>query len=80
MQHTDEILYLLRKRIDKYRDLLPQDVVIMNDLFAQMLIGNFLEYKREGLAKFILDAELIDYAKGKKIQRGRPWSKCKALY
>ena len=63
----DKILYLLRKRTYKYRDLFPQDVAIMNDLFAQMLLGNFLEYRREGLAKFMLDGELIDYAKGKKI-------------
>ena len=40
----------------------------MNDLFAQMLMGKFLDYKRGGLAKFMLDADLIDYTKGKKIQ------------
>ena len=52
----------------------------MNDLFAQQLIGNFLEYKRQGLQHFVLDVDLVDYIKGKKVQRGRPWSKCKVVY
>ena len=34
----------------------------------------------EGLDKFMLDAEMLEYAKGKKIKRGRPRSKCKAIY
>ncbi|KAL5543036.1 hypothetical protein UlMin_010746 [Ulmus minor] len=52
----------------------------MNDLFCQQLMGSFLEYKRQGRKIFVLDADLVDYVKGKKLQRGRPWSKCKAVY
>ncbi|KAL5563696.1 hypothetical protein UlMin_033443 [Ulmus minor] len=70
----------MRKRSHKYKDLFPQDVAIMNDLFCQQLMGNFLEYKRQGRQNFVLDADLVDYIKGKKVQRGRPWSKCKAVY
>ena len=43
-------------------------------------MGNFLEYKRQGRTNFVLNADLVDYVKGKKLQRGRPWSKCKAVY
>ena len=28
----------------------------------------------------MLDADLVDYVKGKKLQRGWPWSKCKVVY
>ena len=43
-------------------------------------MGNFLEYKRQGRKYFELNADLVDYVKGKKLQRGRPWSKWKAVY
>ena len=48
-------------------DLFPQDVAIMNDLFVQLLMGNFLEYKRQGVQNFVLGSDLVDYAKGKKV-------------
>ena len=57
------------KRLDKYREIFPQDVVILNNLFAQQLMKNFLQYKREGLVKFELDVDLLEFVKGKKIQR-----------
>jgi len=43
-------------------------------------MGNFLEYKRKGRKDFVLNADLVDYVKGKKLQRGQPWSKCKVVY
>ena len=43
-------------------------------------MGNFLQYKKEGLEKFELDADLLEFVKGRKLQRGQPWKKCKALY
>ena len=43
-------------------------------------MGNFLQYKKEGLEKFELDADLLEFVKGKKLQRGRSWKTCKALY
>lgn len=79
-QHTDENLYHYRKRLDKYRDIFSQDVAILSDLFAQQLIENFLQHKKEGLKNFELDANVLEFVKGKKLQRGRPWKKCKALY
>ena len=36
-------------------------------------MGNFLEYKRQGMQHFVLDADLVDYVKRKKLQGGRPW-------
>ncbi|KAL5581160.1 hypothetical protein UlMin_013602 [Ulmus minor] len=41
---------------------------------------NFLQYKKVGLEKFELDADLLEFIKGRKLQRGQPWKKCKALY
>ena len=49
-------------------------------MFVQQLMGNFLQYKKEGLEKFKLDADLLEFIKGRKLQRGRPWKKCKAPY
>ena len=43
-------------------------------------MGNFLQYKKEGLKKFELEADLLEFVKGKKLQRGRSWKTCKALY
>ena len=43
-------------------------------------MGNFLQYKREGLAKFELNANLLNFVNGKKLQRGQLWKKCKTLY
>ena len=76
----DEILYHYRKWSNKYIDIFPQDVAILSDLFAQQLMGNFLQYKKDGLEKFELDADLLEFVKGRKLQRGRPWKKCKAIY
>ena len=43
-------------------------------------MGNFLQYKKEGLEKFELDDDLLEFVKGRKLKRGQPWKKCKALY
>ena len=80
MQYTDKIFYHFKKRSDKYRDIFPQDVAILSDLFAQQLMGNFLQYKKGGLEKFELDADLLEFVKGRKLQRSRPWKKFKVLY
>ena len=80
MQHVDEILFRFRQRSDKYRDIFPQNVAILSDHFSQLVDGHFPNFAKVGIAKYVVDPDLVAFAKGKKLARGRSWKNCRALY
>ena len=73
-------MYHFRKRSDKYRDIFPQNVAILSDLFSQVLAGQYGNFLEVGMKKFSFGEDLLGFTHGKKIQKGKSWRKCKALY
>ncbi len=80
MQHVDEILYRYRRRSDKYRDIFPQNVAILSDHFSQLVDGHYPNFAKLGMGKYVVEPDLVAFAKGKKLARGRSWKNCRALY
>ncbi|GMN31897.1 hypothetical protein TIFTF001_049727, partial [Ficus carica] len=71
--HIEEAMYGIRKKQSKYRDVINQDVVILDDIFSQLLVMNANE------AGIIYDA-LMTYVKGDIPKMGKCWNDKKALY
>ncbi|GMN64216.1 hypothetical protein TIFTF001_033303 [Ficus carica] len=71
--HIEEAMYGIRKKQSKYRDVINQDVVILDDIFSQLLVMNANE---DGI---IYDA-LMTYVKGNNPKMGKCWNGAKALY
>ncbi|GMN72655.1 hypothetical protein TIFTF001_052045 [Ficus carica] len=71
--HIEEAMYGIRKKQSKYRDVINQDVVILDDIFSQLLVMNANE---DGI---IYDA-LMTYVKGDNPKMGKCWNGAKALY
>ena len=42
--------------------------------------GHFPNFAKAGIAKYVVDPDLVAFAKGKKLARGRSWKNCRALY
>ncbi|GMN22768.1 hypothetical protein TIFTF001_047482 [Ficus carica] len=70
---SDVTMYGIRKKQSKYRDVINQDVVILDDIFSQLLVMNANE---DGI---IYDA-LMSYVKGDNPKMGKCWNGAKALY
>ncbi|GMN73722.1 hypothetical protein TIFTF001_052228 [Ficus carica] len=71
--HIEEAMYGIRKKQSKYRDVINQDVVILDDIFSQLLVMNVNE---DGI---IYDA-LMTYVKGDTPKMGKCWNGKKAFY
>ncbi|GMN54192.1 hypothetical protein TIFTF001_023319 [Ficus carica] len=71
--HIEEAMYGIRKKQSKYRDVINQDVVILDDIFSQLLVMNANE---DGI---IYDA-LMTYVKGDNLKMGKCWNGAKPLY
>ncbi|GMN70198.1 hypothetical protein TIFTF001_039241 [Ficus carica] len=67
LQHIEEAMYGIRKKQSKYRDAINQDVVILDDIFSQLLVMNANE---DGI---IYDA-LMTYVKGDTPKMGKCWN------
>ncbi|GMN27153.1 hypothetical protein TIFTF001_049347 [Ficus carica] len=65
--HIEEAMYGIRKKQSKYRDVINQDVVILDDIFSQLLVMNANE---DGI---IYDA-LMTYVKGDTPKMGKCWN------
>lgn len=68
-------MYGIRKRQQKYPDLIKQDVVVLDEVFWQLLRGNYNEKNRE-----IIDVALMAYVNGKSPKMGKSWKGANALY
>lgn len=68
-------MYDIRKRQQKYPDLIKQDVVVLDEIFWQLLRGNYNEKNRE-----IIDVALMAYVNGKSPKMGKSWKGANALY
>ncbi|GMN56995.1 hypothetical protein TIFTF001_026110 [Ficus carica] len=66
-------MYGIRKKQSKYRDVINQDVVILIDIFSQLLVMNANE------DVIIYDA-LMTYVKGDTPKMGKCWNGKKTLY
>ena len=42
--------------------------------------GHFPNFAIAGIEKYVIDPDLVSFAKGKKLARGRSWKNCRALY
>ncbi|GMN37405.1 hypothetical protein TIFTF001_042636 [Ficus carica] len=71
--HIEEAMYGIRKKQSKYRDVINQDVVILDDIFSQLLVMNANE---DGI---IYDA-LMTYVKGDNPKMEKCWNGATALY
>ena len=77
----DEILYLFRKRIDKYPDSFPCDICILSDEFGQTIRGLYGEYKKSRKkGHYRVTTELQQYYTGMRPSRGRDWSNVNRFY
>ncbi|GMN30964.1 hypothetical protein TIFTF001_049652 [Ficus carica] len=66
-------MYGIRKKQSKYRDVINQDVVILDDILSQLLVMNANE---DGI---IYDA-LMTYVKSDTPKMGKCWNGKKAFY
>lgn len=66
-------MYGLRKRQSKYPDVINQDVVILDDIFSQLLVMNDND-------DITIYDDLKMYMKGDSPQIGKSWNGAKALY
>ena len=66
-------MYGIRKKQSKYRDVINQDVVILDDIFSQLLVMNANE---DG----IIYDDLMTYVKGDSPKMGKCWNGATALY
>ena len=65
-------MYGIRKKQAKYRDVINQDVVILDDIFSQLLVMNAND-------DAICDS-LMTYVKGDSPRMGKCWNGAKAIY
>ncbi|GMN19570.1 hypothetical protein TIFTF001_050941 [Ficus carica] len=70
--HIEEAMYGIRKKQAKYRDVINQDVVILDDIFSQLLVMNAND-------DAIYDS-LMSYVKGDSPRMGKCWNGAKAIY
>ena len=66
-------MYGIRKSQSKYRDVINQNVVILDDIFSQLLVMNANE------DHIIYDA-LMTYVQGNSPKMGKCWNGATALY
>ncbi|GMN46146.1 hypothetical protein TIFTF001_015324 [Ficus carica] len=71
--HIEEAVYGIRKRQSKYRDVINQDVVILDEIFGQLLVMNANE---DG----IIDDCFMTYVRGDIPKMRRYWNGATALY
>ncbi|GMN38519.1 hypothetical protein TIFTF001_007750 [Ficus carica] len=71
--HIEEVMYGIMKKQSKYRDVINQDVIILDDIFSQLLVMNANE------DSIIYDA-LMTYVKGDNPKMEKCWNGAKALY
>ena len=77
----DEILYLFRKRIDKYQDSFPHDICILSEDFGQRIRAVYEENtnsRQKGT--YLVTKELREYYTGMRPLRGRDWSGVNRFY
>ena len=67
-------MYGVRKRQQKYSDIIKQDSVVLNEIFGQLLLMNFNEDKH------MVDEAFMKYVNGKSHKLGRSWRGANALY
>ncbi|GMN19897.1 hypothetical protein TIFTF001_045249 [Ficus carica] len=70
--HIEEAMYGIRKKQAKYRDVINQDVVILDDIFSQLLVMIAND-------DAIYDS-LMSYVKGDSPRMGKCWNGAKAIY
>ncbi|KAL5547729.1 hypothetical protein UlMin_002960 [Ulmus minor] len=70
LQHMDEAMYLMRKRIQKFPTLFPQEVVLLDDLWSQLVDA---WYKAAV-------SEKKSFKNWKCPEEGRAWFGAKFLY
>ena len=66
-------MYGIRKKQSKYPDVINQDVVILDDIFPQLLVMNASE-------DFNIYDDLMMYTRGDSPKMGKSWNGAKALY
>ena len=67
-------MYGVRKRQQKYSDIIKQDSVVLDEIFGQLLLINFNEDKH------MVDEAFMKYVNGKSHKFGRSWRGANALY
>ena len=78
----DEAMFLMRKLIQKFPTIFPQDVVLFNDLWAQLVAARYKAVfsDNKSLKNWKFPEELLQYCWGITPSRGRIWSGAKFLY
>ena len=75
LQHIDDALFGIRKRQHLYQDVIPQDAIILDEKFAQLVTSNF----NSNLD--VIDNELSRYISGESPHLwGKKWKGAKKLY
>ena len=75
LQHIDDALFGIRKRQHEYQDIIPQDAIILDEKFTQLVIINF--NSNPG----IIDEEISQYILGNHPHFwGKKWKGSKKLY
>ena len=64
-------MYRYHRRLDKYRYIFPQNVAILSDHFSQLVDSHYPNFAKAGIKKYVIEPDLITFAKGKKLVRGR---------
>ena len=60
--------------------MFPQNVAILSDHFSQLMNGHYPNFAKAGIKKYVIDPDLVAFAKGKKLVRGQSWKNYRALY
>lgn len=76
----DEILYLFRKRIDKFPDIFPKDICILSDCFSQTLCALYNDTINPETKNFKITGQMKEYYKGIRPSRGRDWAGVSRFY
>ncbi|KAL5537433.1 hypothetical protein UlMin_042954 [Ulmus minor] len=71
----------MRKRIQKFPNIFPQDVVLLDDLWSQLVDARYKAVSdKKSLKNWKCLKELLQYYWGLTPSRGRSWSSAKFLY
>ena len=82
LQYMDEAMYLMRKMIQKFLTLFPQEVVLLDDPLSQLMDARYKAAvsDKKSLKNWKCPEELLQYCWGLAPSRGRTWSSVKFLY
>ena len=78
----DEAMYLMQKKNQKFTTVFPQDAVVLDGRWSQLVDARFKEMERnkKAIKSWKCPEELLDYCWGLKPSRGHNWSGNKFLY